>query len=240
VGTDRPHPPSAPARVDLVPRRDGGDRHIVRLAPRDDARYRDLVGRLVPAVDRALGPAVLGNRTRAVGVELAPFGPARARWRAAVARATSGRTAVAVADVAECYRSIAPPVASAAIVSLGGDRDSALDLERWLSALGEHGVAGLPVGPEASAHVASAVLVRGDRALLEAGAAAVRWVDEWVIAADGRAAAVRALDALRRSLEPAGLRLHDAKTMLWPDGREATEVVGDPSTHARRPSRRVG
>jgi hypothetical protein len=240
VGIDRSHPPSAPLRVDLVPRRGGGHRHVVRLTPRDDARYRGLVGRLVPAVERGLGPAVLGNRTRAGGVELAPFGPARARWRAVVAQATSGRSAVAVADVAECYRSIAPRVASAAIASLGGDRDLALDLERWLSALRDHGVEGLPVGPEASAHVASAVLVRGDRALVEAGAAAVRWVDEWVIAADGRAAAVRALDALRRSLEPAGLRLHDAKTLLWADGREAADVVGDPSAPARRSSRRVG
>jgi Reverse transcriptase (RNA-dependent DNA polymerase). len=88
------------------------------------------------------------------------------------------------------------------------------DLLALLARLQDEGVKGLPIGPEPSAVLANLVLAEGDRALREASAPHVRWVDDFVVFTEGRLHSIRAHDALRRSLGESGLELSEPKTAI--------------------------
>jgi hypothetical protein len=109
-----------------------------------------------------------------------------------------------------------------------GDLLPILNMLRWFR---EDGVEGLPIGPEPSAVLANAILGQGDRALRESGTPHMRWVDDVVAFARDVPHAIRAADALRRSLRPAGLALHEGKTRVVSDPLEAraTLIPGSPS-----------
>jgi hypothetical protein len=86
------------------------------------------------------------------------------------------------------------------------------------------GVRGLPVGPEPSAILANAVLVRLDDAIRGSGVRHLRWVDDvvlWGTAEDVRSA----LYALRAVAGTVGLELHGDKTRILVDRDEAAAVL---------------
>ena len=118
-------------------------------------------------------------------------------------------------DVADCYGSILPEVVAASLRAAGADPRA---LERLLHELADHGVPGLPIGPEPSAVLANAVLAPLDVALAVAGVPHVRWVDDIVAFATERRQAMRVTDLIRRELEAVGLRPNEAKTRIE-DGR---------------------
>ena len=209
----------SPPRAELVPRPGGGRRRLTALGPADAATYRMLVARVAPAVERSLGAAVVANRVVALRAPL-EGGPiedrwledwrvARGRWRRALAPA--GRGLRLHLDVADCYGSIRPEVVAETLALLGSPRDGRLI--RLLHELAEH-AAGLPVGPEASAVLANAVLGRLDAAIADAGVPHVRWVDDLVIPVRSRRHASRMLDEARRGLSSLGLHVQDAKTRV--------------------------
>jgi hypothetical protein len=101
-----------------------------------------------------------------------------------------------------------------ALVRLGAHRDDATTITCELEWLHGHGVAGLPIGPHASAVLANAVLREADEALDAAGCPHVRWVDDVWAAADTRSRAERALDALRSALGRVGLEVNEEKTFV--------------------------
>ena len=104
---------------------------------------------------------------------------------------------------------------------------TACEVEGFLAALERIGVEGLPVGPDASAVLANAVLAQVDRTLRDAGVEHLRWVDD-VVLSGGDASA--ALSVFRTALAKIGLRPNEAKTRIVPDARDlgsTTTVSGD-------------
>jgi hypothetical protein len=183
---------------------------MVRLEPVDEARYRGIVARLAAAVERSLLDTVIANRVVAAPLVLEDWRVARARWRHAVQ--PSGACGLRVhLDVAACYDSIRPEVVAASLRAAGADPRPVV---RFLHELADHGVPGLPVGPEPSAVLANAVLARVDLAVAGAGAPFVRWVDDVVAFVPDRRRAVRVTDAVRRELDALGLRTNEAKTRV--------------------------
>jgi hypothetical protein len=213
-------------RLDPIPRPEGGIRWITRLDRAAEAEYRQAVLPLAGRIERALGREVFAVRTVPVagGWRLAPWQPARAAWRRAlrevVQRATSDM-AFAVADVRDCYGSIAPGTIASL---LGSDAAGAV---AFLHGLRERGVRGLPVGPDPSALLANAVLAELDRAIRTTGARHLRWVDDvflWGSEADVR----QALVALERIADRMGLSLHREKTRRLEGADDARAVaLGD-------------
>jgi Reverse transcriptase (RNA-dependent DNA polymerase) len=204
------------------PKADGASRWLTRLDLAGDAEYRRAVDPVAGRIERSLGSEVLASRARrsSAGWRLRPWRPARARWRATFRAATdeaSPGTAFAVADVRDCFGSITP---GAVERLLGPAAAGAVDVLRRLH---DHGVRGLPVGPEPSAILANAVLGELDRALRRTGVAHVRWVDDlvlWGTTADMR----RAPDALRSAATRVGLELHEGKTRIL-SGRDELRVL---------------
>jgi hypothetical protein len=220
-------PPSrndaAGPRFESIPKPDGGLRWLTRLDPAGDAEYREAVRPLAGRIERALGPEVLAIRTRPTpgGWRLASWEPARAAWQRTLRKITregTRETTFAVADIHDCYGSISPETIAAL---LGPEAAHAVD---FLRRVHEHGVRGLPIGPDPSAVLANAVLSEMDRAIRSTGARHLRWVDDvflWGSRADvGHA--LRALDDVTALL---GLALHREKTRFLADGREARAVA---------------
>lgn len=210
------HPP----RISQAPRPGGGVRTMVVLEPGDQTAYLELVARTTADVERSLGPAVVANRVAAAPLELEDWRAARARWRRAVARPGARGLHVHV-DVADCYDSIRPELVAASLRAAGADPRALL---RLLHELADHGVPGLPVGPEPSAVLANAVLARVDLAVAAAGVPHVRWVDDVVAFVPDRRRAVRVTDAVRRELGAMGLRPNEAKTRIE-DGRRPSRLT---------------
>jgi hypothetical protein len=226
AGSASANVPHAPILVP-APKPGGGVRWLTRLDPADDAAYRDAVTPLVGRIERSLGPDVLSVRTatRGHGWTLAPWGPARRRWRSTLAAAIAGAprgTAFLVTDVRDCYGAIGTgtiaellgPAASSVVALLHRFRDG--------------GVRGLPVGPFPSAVLANAALGRLDASLRAAGVRHVRWVDD-VVAWGPRTDILRAARALRSATLTVGLDLHDAKTFLLDAPDDVKAVLGSRS-----------
>jgi hypothetical protein len=104
-------------------------------------------------------------------------------------------------------------------------------VSRFLRGLTRYGLLGLPVGPDGSAVLANAVLVRVDLALRAAGVDHLRWVDDVVAVATGPEHASRILSLVDEAL--AGLRLerNEAKTRVVAD--TATVPLPGPPSIAR-------
>jgi hypothetical protein len=147
------------------------------------------------------------------GWGLAGWTGTRATWdrhlSAAIATASPGTT-FAVTDVRACYPSIGPETLRR---SLGPSADVVV---RLLERFGDGGVRGLPVGPDASAVLANAILGRLDLALRRPGVRHLRWVDD-VVLWGGRADVVRALARAHRTASELGLELNPTKTAILAD-----------------------
>ena len=58
--------PAGPIRWERYSKPGGGDRWLVRLDPRDQRTYRDLVLPLVPRIERSVGPLAFAARATSV------------------------------------------------------------------------------------------------------------------------------------------------------------------------------
>jgi hypothetical protein len=196
---------------------------LTELDPAGDADLRRAVRPLAGRIERSLGPEVLAIRAVRRGEDwsLAPWGPARAAWRRRVRRAirtAAPGTTFAIADVLDCYASISPETIGAL---LGPEAAHAVAL---LHRFREHGVRGLPVGPEPSAILANAVLARLDDVVRAHGVPHLRWVDDLVLW--GSADDVRtAISGLTAATAAVGLELHPRKTRILEDRDEAAAVL---------------
>lgn len=223
-------PPAGPIRAELVAKPGGGTRRLTHLSYADDVRFRRLVGRVVPEIERSLAATVFANRagggTRPAS--LAPWRPALRGWRRAVGAAMGAGGSAIATDVADCYASISPDAVGRALARAGAGGERTDALVAWLRELEPFGVTGLPIGPEPSALLANAVLSAGDVALEAAGVRWFRWVDDWVLVADEPTGAERALGGLARALERDGLILREPKTRRWRDARDAVGARAAP------------
>jgi hypothetical protein len=191
---------------------------------------------LVGRIERALGPEVLAARAVAspAGWRAAPWRPAWAAWRATLGAALDGAPrgmAFLVADVRDCFPSIAPGTIAAL---LGPEAADAVDLLRRFT---DGGVRGLPVGPQPSAVLANAALARLDASLRAAGVRHVRWVDD-LVAWGPRGDVHRALRSLRRVAAALRLELHEEKTTVLdaPGDTRAVLLPRRPSPICGRPA----
>ncbi|HEY8018111.1 MAG TPA: RNA-directed DNA polymerase [Actinomycetota bacterium] len=208
----------------------GKVRWLATLAPEAAAGYAASVAAVVPAIEHRLGPAVVADRARpgADGtVRLAPWEPARRRWRTTGGRRLEHTVrAVVVADVLDCFASIGPAAVTRALADAGASPEAIDRVVAWLHVLADDGVRGLPVGPAASAVLGNAVLAGLDEAIERHGVPHLRWVDDVIAFAPSRREARLALEGLRRSGAEIGLELHDRKTRIVDDPGEARALLG--------------
>jgi hypothetical protein len=213
--------PTAPVRLVAVPK-PGGVRLIAKLDARTGAAYAASVARLVPAIERELPAAVVANRVALARIDppailLESWRAARARFRRLVRAGASGAGAALMTDVRECYASIGARLVAQALEALGADREELGDVLALLRTLEAHGVRGLPIGPEASAVLANAVLLRIDRCLADASFPHVRWVDDLIVFANDVEGAEDALRLVRATLAEMDLAPAEHKTRVVVD-----------------------
>lgn len=212
-------------------RRSGSERSFVLLDEGTRDRYVDLVARSAGTIEAMLSPAVMANRVASWDLDppalrLRPWRVERRRFAVRLADLAAMPGPIAFADVRRCYVSITPVMVGRALRDAG--LGTAPEIERLLRALERVGVRGLPVGPDASAVLANAVLAPVDRALADEGIQHLRWVDDFVVSSmDPRAA----LSAIRGELERIGLRLNERKTRIVVDpasfrGRASVSACG--------------
>jgi hypothetical protein len=197
----------------------GTERRFVVLDAPTRERYVELVARSAGAIEEILSPSVMANRVASWSVRppelmLRPWRLERRLFAARLARLAARRRTIAFADVRRCYASMSPSIVGDALGRAG--IPTACEVEGFLAGLERIGVEGLPVGPDASAVLANAVLAQVDRTLREAGIEHLRWVDD-VVLSGGDAPA--ALSVFRAALATIGLRTNEAKTRILPDAR---------------------
>lgn len=227
------HPSSRPPRVrSEVRRKRGGVRVLSHLDTALAAAYASAVAGVVPAVEGRLRPEVVADRIRSASE--VPPAIVLGDWRAAASRFHVAASAfdgpVLRTDVAECYASISAEVVADALDRLGASGDAIRRCARTMRELADEGVAGLPIGPPASAVLANAVLLAGDEVLAHSGAPFLRWVDDWCIRVGSEDHACDLLGRLGGALSSAGLRLNDAKTVVT-DGWDAGGWPGSSEYH---------
>jgi hypothetical protein len=213
----------------LVPARAGRQRFVAELDPDDFRRYSRAVARAVPVLEATLGPEVIANRARTVGEGLAltPWHRALRRFNRSVNRIANRHGGpVVVADVAECYPSMQPAAIDRALRAAGCSPALAAPILELIERFRADGIRGLPVGPEASALLANAVLSGADAAIRRAGARHFRWVDDFVVFVPERTSPATVLDGLASSLGAAGLSLNEAKTRVLGPGELGAERLG--------------
>lgn len=208
----------SPGRVAFVSvRHAGGVRVLTVLEPAIRQEYLALVAPAARPIESWLLDCVVANRvatSRADPPELRlrPWRTERRAFAARMRDLAARGPAIAIADVRRCYASISPPTVARALGAL--QVPGARAIADFLARLELAGVRGLPVGPEASAVLANAVLSGADRALRSAGFEHLRWVDDLVIALADASEARCALRILADALAGHGLRLNDAKTRI--------------------------
>lgn len=216
-----------------------GVRLLTALDPATRQSYARLVGEAAASIERSLSPSVAANR---LDLEQPPAGELRLRpWRLerrefarGLARLVGGDASLAVADVRRCFPSISPQVVAHTLSRM--EITAAGEIEDLLLELETAGVRGLPIGPDASAVLANAVLSHADRALEAERIPFLRWVDDVVMRVEGPRGARVALDVLRSVWGELGLRPNEQKTrvvegtraraLLAPSGAEAAARVG--------------
>ena len=208
----------------------GTERRFVLLDVLTRERYVELVARSARAIEELLSPSVMANRVASWSVcppelVLRPWRLERRLFAARLAGLAARRRTIAFADVRRCYASMSPSIVGDALDRAG--IPTACEIAGFLAGLERLGVEGLPVGPDASAVLANAVLAQVDRSLREAGIEHLRWVDDVVLSGEDTSAA---LSVFRTALATIGLRPNEAKTRVLPDARglgSTTAVSGD-------------
>jgi hypothetical protein len=212
-----------PITFSTIPKRSGGFRVITRLAQPDDMRYRNAIAKIAARVESVLPVAAVADRattgryafSRGPAFSREGFRPARRRFRSrarALARSRPGP--VVLADVRSCFASITSEVVGERLLRLGCHPAEVGSVLSILERFGEHGVAGLPVGPQASAVLANAVLGAADEAVVASGAHHLRWVDDFLIFPRRERDAAEVLERLAAALDELGLELASEKSAV--------------------------
>lgn len=198
----------------------GGTRRLVHLGRVEARSYASAVRAVSPFVLRAVGPQSQANRVHgwsARGPILEPWRVARARWRSEARALALAAGVVITTDVRSCYPSIEPDVLGDRLRTLGASSRDVTRVDRWMRWFCDQGVAGIPIGPIASAVLAEAVLQVGDEALRSIGMAHLRWVDDVAIFVQDERRAERAIEALVTAWATVGLRPNETKTSVHRD-----------------------
>jgi hypothetical protein len=226
------------AHVLPVPERPG--RRVVVLHPALAARYTSLVAAVAGDVEARLDRRVLANRVVSHSVEppmlrLAPWRAERDGFARRLAGLAARAPCLVLTDVRDCYGRIGPAAVERSLLALGCAAPASRAVSRFLRGLAPHGLRGLPVGPDASAVLANAVLSRLDAALRAAGVEHLRWVDAVVAFAEGPADARAVLGLVDAALARIGLERHEGKTRVLTDPGAEPLAVSLSATRTRLP-----
>jgi hypothetical protein len=204
-----------------------GPRWLTELDPRTASMYALLVHRHAQRVEASLDPGVIANRVGPRGT-LRPLPASRAAWRRRLVRMLRPDAPLAVvsSDVYRCYPSVQGDALGLALAECAIDPGDIGELLRLLGRIARAGAPGLPIGPEASAVLANAVLATADRAAIRAGMQLIRWVDDVVLVGPDRSSVMRGFEAWANGLRVLGLRPNEGKTRMWPSGEEALAALG--------------
>lgn len=207
-------------RSATIPKAGGAVRLLCVLDPLVHARYRALVARVAPAIERSLAPSVGSGRCLPGrrGLRLEAWGPAWRRHSRAVARLAGRSGPLLRMDVRDFFGSVGLDPLCDALRRARADREDVEELRGLLRRFATGGVRGLPVGPEPSAVLANLALVEADRALARLGLPSVRWCDDVTIGL-GRTDRAAAVQAWAAALHPLGLRPAGEKTRMLEPGQ---------------------
>ncbi len=203
------------------PKPTGGYRSIASLDPYATLELRRLADFVVPVIARL--PANV-MRTRPLHQrstwKAEPWRRAKQRRDEAVQTLSHNRVGTLHVDVKNFYGCSNPDGARRAMSSAGLDDCTALPIARSLLELAQTpGVpAGLPVGYEGSAIIATLLLRPLDRALERYGVQAIRWVDDVDIMIDRAAQIPEVIALVDDLLARNGFALNDSKTLFVPTG----------------------
>ncbi|MFL5799826.1 MAG: reverse transcriptase domain-containing protein [Actinomycetota bacterium] len=205
-------------RSATIPKAGGRVRLLCVLDPPVHARYRALVARVAPAIERCVGPSVGWGRSLPVrGLCLEPWRPAWRRHSRAVARLAVRSGPMLRMDVRDFFGSVGLEPLCDALTRARADREDVEELRSLLRRFAAGGIRGLPVGPEPSAVLANLALVEADRALARLGLPFVRWCDDVTVGL-GRSDRAAAVQAWTEALHPLGLRPATEKTRMLEPG----------------------
>lgn len=204
--------------------KDNGKRIITMLDPLDEIAYRALAGRLLDVTDRKLGNEVMASRMLTPPPVWA-FGEhhyalANRRRRAELLMDADDFRMVAFYDVRDFFGSIQAKLCPAGLAGLNATGE-AEPVAAWVEGLRAlWGGKGLPIGPEGSKVVGTAILHPVDSALREAGLSFLRYMDD--IHVFHRRSQPEALSRgiVTESLSDLGLEVHAGKL----DALGASEV----------------
>jgi Reverse transcriptase (RNA-dependent DNA polymerase) len=221
-------------------------RPLVALHPSLDARYTWLVAAVAADVESCMSPVVVANRLTSWSIDppqlrFRPWRDERAAFAERLDRLAEDARCLVFADVRDCYRSIRPRVVGRTLVTLGCDALLSAAIVAFLRRLEMIGVAGLPVGPQASPVLANAVLGALDRELAAAGLRHLRWVDDVVVAVRDAGQADGVLSSIGTALARLGLVLNERKTRIVLDASSVTRAstvstARDTASHCDAPA----
>lgn len=223
-----------PLRLIRVEKSPGSSEHRTLLVPavRDRVLQTAVARWMEPRLEREFNDCSFGYR-RGRGVRMA----VERVWQLQ----QQGYRWVLDADIDAFFDSVDRRVALDRLAAVIHDDDLVLQLNRlWLDYCRWDGLRidrpalGIPQGAVISPMIANLILDRLDDALEGAGLMMVRYADDFVVLAKGRAAAERALELTSEALDDLRLRLHAGKTRVvrYQDGFQFLGVI------FRRPSSR--
>jgi hypothetical protein len=213
-------------RSATIPRAGGGARTLCVLDPLVHARYRALVARVAPAIERSLASSVGSGRClHGPGLRLEPWRRGWRRHSRAVAGLARPSGALLRMDVRDFFGSVGLEPLCDALTRARADRQDVEELVGLLRRFAAGGIRGLPVGPEPSAVLANLALVQADRALTRLGLPFVRWCDDVTIGL-GRTDRAAAVQAWAAALHPLGLRPATEKTRMLEPGERPVASWG--------------
>lgn len=209
------------AWVGTVPKRDGLTRTGHFLYPLERIYYQALVDAILNRTEAAMASRlnVFGYRASAVRTSTTPFGKRPLeQWLAfhkvvKEAARTGGYGAVVITDIAAFFETISHDVLETELRISGVPASTAAEIRRALETI-MGARRGIPQGSDTSSALASAFLNSVDHAMLRAGFAYYRYVDDFRIFAASESEARRALRTLEAKLRSLELNLQPGKTEI--------------------------
>lgn len=216
-----------------IPKEGSEEHRAVTIADLyDEAIYRTVTGRVVSAVDLALGDEIKSYRL----LEPPPGWRLRPYRYGADERRTDGCKfimsdvfgAFGVMDVRHYFPSIDIDRLAVVLENLDALTSDVDALAAYLRSWAElWGVSGLPIGFESSGVLGNAMLVPLDSALRSAGIAFVRYTDDLHLYLEHPSAWARAHDLVYRVLTDLDLKINDQKTRCILSRASALQAAGD-------------
>lgn len=210
----------------VFPWNDGGKlRQLSVLGCRDLVAYSSASARIASKTDRQLSPRVYSCLLN-VGPPrwtLHPHGKWHAKFRSSsIALLRSGScSAMRVEDIENYFGSVSLPVLIEFLAKSGCERRAIQTVARLLGTWQCAGLAGLPVGPDASRLLGNALLLPLDLAIRSLGVEHRRWMDDSLVFGETIGECGEAVDAARDALSRLRLKFSAKKSLIFEDRKEA-------------------